>query len=167
MHSLCPPTTLPIIRVHTKPPNKKDVHSGLGCEICCPGDPLSNHKVIYADYSCVPVRKCRFVVLVGEDHDVWMGPGVGQLFQSLCVVCRRHEPDGLVFVYSIVIDDDNVTIGVCEVMFVAGERQPLDACQQVVKQATGKVLSERWASVLCDSGYGIDLLGERNPPASL
>ena len=71
------------------------------------------------------------------------------------------------FVYSIVINDDSVTIGVCEVMFVAGERQPFDACQQVVKQAMGKVLSEHWASVLCDSGYGIETYLESAIPPLL
>ena len=45
---------------------------------------------------------------MGQDHYVRMCTGFGELFYPAYVVCRGPEPDGLVIVNSVFVDNDAV-----------------------------------------------------------
>lgn len=67
--------------------------------------------MVYADDPCVPIWKCLATIdsiFVGQDHDVSVRMGIGGLFYPACIVCRGPEPNGLVMIYSVVINYNTV-----------------------------------------------------------
>lgn len=77
-----------------------------------------------------------------EEHDVCVGPRVSRFLHPACVVRRRSESNGLVFVNFIPIEYDVVAIFMVEDVLVALICLSFDAWQEVVDKARPKVLSE-------------------------
>jgi hypothetical protein len=109
---LCCPTTLSIGRVETKPSDQEDVHLLRGTKACLPFNSLRNHEMVYSNDPCVPIRTCHMIIhclFMGQDHDVHVCMGFGGFFYPASIVCCGPEPDSLVIIHLVLMDDDTVT----------------------------------------------------------
>jgi hypothetical protein len=88
-----------------------------------------NNDVIDSDDPSVPIRKdwaAIYLVFAREDHDICMGPGVCCLLYPACVVRCRPEPDGLVLVNLVSIDNYLVPVSGSVVLLIAFICLPFD-----------------------------------------
>jgi hypothetical protein len=58
--------------------------------------------------------------------------GLGGLFYPVCIVCGGSKPNSLVFIQTILIDDNAVAILMCELVFIPVVGCSFDACQQMI-----------------------------------
>jgi hypothetical protein len=142
VHLSCVPAALSIRRVKTEPTYKEHIllqrwaKSSLSL--------LTNHKMVYPNDSGMPVWECWVAIcpiFMRQDHDVCL-MGLGRLFYPACVVCGGPEPNGLVIIYSVFINDNAITILMCEMVLVPIVWGPFDACQQMVDKARPELLVE-------------------------
>ena len=68
--------------------------------------------------------------------------GSCRLFYHTCIICCGSEPNGLVIVDLIMIDDNVVVILICELVFVPIVWGTLDVHQQMIEKVRSKMLFE-------------------------
>jgi hypothetical protein len=68
--------------------------------------------------------------------------GLCGLFYLACVVCGGSKLNSLVFIQTILIDDNAVTILMCELVFIPIVGCSFDACQQMINKMEPEVLFE-------------------------